>query len=515
MEQSALNVESMMAELSQFDQAAVNSATMMRANFATQLLGISEAVAATALSTFEAFSGAFLNIDAAATTSSQTMNQVFTTATSIANETFSAAFLNIGEVASATAILVGETYGTLLANLSAEMAALQLTGDISFGLMAANVTALFMVMVENILAGLVTLNAAMAISCFGLQTSFTVAFANVLTSFVAYMALMNATLLAGLVAINIVIMTTVEEISANVFEAFKWISDHAIGMRNTIMSVLSLVQNGFDLTGEKGKKAFAGAEININQSLTNIGNVSVENTDKSNEGWRENLSVASDVGGALAGLELICKGLTTAYTMWLAKQAASTTAMVLHTGATVSQTGATVAQTGATAAVGTSFTSAAVGALAFGAGVLALGSGVLLTGMSIALLAKTAFNVLKMLGTDTHGVKASDFDLSFSIPGLATGGFPSTGQMFIAREAGPELVGTIGSRSAVVNNEQIVESVSRGVYDAVRAALGGKASQGGTTEVKLYLDGKQITAAVEKVQRERGLSPTNRSLVMA
>lgn len=46
----------------------------------------------------------------------------------------------------------------------------------------------------------------------------------------------------------------------------------------------------------------------------------------------------------------------------------------------------------------------------------------------------------------------------------ATGGFPNMGQMFIAREAGPELVGTIGSRSAVVNNDQIVESVSAGVY---------------------------------------------------
>ena len=50
--------------------------------------------------------------------------------------------------------------------------------------------------------------------------------------------------------------------------------------------------------------------------------------------------------------------------------------------------------------------------------------------------------------------------------GYADGGFPSMGQMFIAREAGPELVGTIGSRSAVVNNDQIVESVSAGVYRA-------------------------------------------------
>ena len=89
---------------------------------------------------------------------------------------------------------------------------------------------------------------------------------------------------------------------------------------------------------------------------------------------------------------------------------------------------------------------------------------------------------------------------------FAEGGFVSTGQMFVAREAGPELVGTIGSRSAVANNNQIVESVSRGVFDAVRAALGGGSGGNNPLEVKLYLDGKQITAAVERVQKERGLT---------
>ncbi len=52
------------------------------------------------------------------------------------------------------------------------------------------------------------------------------------------------------------------------------------------------------------------------------------------------------------------------------------------------------------------------------------------------------------------------------IPKLAEGGLVNTGQMFIAREAGPELVGTIGKQNAVMNNNQIVESVSRGVSDA-------------------------------------------------
>lgn len=48
----------------------------------------------------------------------------------------------------------------------------------------------------------------------------------------------------------------------------------------------------------------------------------------------------------------------------------------------------------------------------------------------------------------------------------ASGGFPEQGQLFMAREAGAEMVGNIGSRTAVVNNDQIVESVSGGVRAA-------------------------------------------------
>ncbi len=88
---------------------------------------------------------------------------------------------------------------------------------------------------------------------------------------------------------------------------------------------------------------------------------------------------------------------------------------------------------------------------------------------------------------------------------MKDGGFVDQGQMFIAREAGPELVGTIGSRTAVVNNDQIVESVSRGVYQAVVAAMGDQQQSRGVTEVRVYLDGKDITRSVETEQRDRGL----------
>lgn len=50
-----------------------------------------------------------------------------------------------------------------------------------------------------------------------------------------------------------------------------------------------------------------------------------------------------------------------------------------------------------------------------------------------------------------------------NLPGFASGGYPTTGQMFIAREAGPEYVGTMNGRTAVANNDQIVSGVASGV----------------------------------------------------
>lgn len=59
-----------------------------------------------------------------------------------------------------------------------------------------------------------------------------------------------------------------------------------------------------------------------------------------------------------------------------------------------------------------------------------------------------------------------------AIPYLAQGGMVDAGQLFVANEAGPELVANVGRKTAVMNNDQIVESVSRGVYQAVVQAMG-------------------------------------------
>lgn len=52
------------------------------------------------------------------------------------------------------------------------------------------------------------------------------------------------------------------------------------------------------------------------------------------------------------------------------------------------------------------------------------------------------------------------------IPRRASGGFVGTGQLFLARESGPELVGSMNGRTAVANNDQIVAGISRGVENA-------------------------------------------------
>lgn len=47
-----------------------------------------------------------------------------------------------------------------------------------------------------------------------------------------------------------------------------------------------------------------------------------------------------------------------------------------------------------------------------------------------------------------------------------SGGIVENGQLFIAREAGPEMVGQIGNANAVANNDQIVSAIEGGVYRA-------------------------------------------------
>jgi hypothetical protein len=81
----------------------------------------------------------------------------------------------------------------------------------------------------------------------------------------------------------------------------------------------------------------------------------------------------------------------------------------------------------------------------------------------------------------------------------ASGGFPNSGQMFYANENGnAEMVGSIGGRTAVANNQQIVSAVSQGVAMAVSSVIG----SGGSNTVNIYLDDVLTgTAIINSINR--------------
>lgn len=78
-------------------------------------------------------------------------------------------------------------------------------------------------------------------------------------------------------------------------------------------------------------------------------------------------------------------------------------------------------------------------------------------------LGNAAGGVVDWLGNAASNV----IDFFKGIFGFASGGFPDAGQLFIARETGAEMVGSIGGHTAVANNDQIVEGIREGVEAAM------------------------------------------------
>ena len=87
-----------------------------------------------------------------------------------------------------------------------------------------------------------------------------------------------------------------------------------------------------------------------------------------------------------------------------------------------------------------------------------------------------------------------------NIPGLASGGFPDAG-LFYAYENGPEMVGTIGGRTAVATNDDIVAAVSSGVASAVSGVMG---SGNKNVSVHVYLDSREIKSGQQRLARAVG-----------
>lgn len=105
--------------------------------------------------------------------------------------------------------------------------------------------------------------------------------------------------------------------------------------------------------------------------------------------------------------------------------------------------------------------------------------------------------VLRFGGKFKDGIgKISLSDLMPNIPKLAGGGIVKNGQLFVANERGPEIVGRYGNRTGVMNNDQITSSVSEGVeagvYRAVMTAMSQNANNSGDLYITVEVGGEKL-----------------------
>lgn len=131
-------------------------------------------------------------------------------------------------------------------------------------------------------------------------------------------------------------------------------------------------------------------------------------------------------------------------------------------------------------------------------------------GNSISNLAGTTSLQINSINYTSSGYRVRGYDGEF-----ADGGFPQTGQLFIARENGiPEMVGSIGGKNAVANNDQIEQAIFKAVYTAMREGnRDNQNSRGTQSNVNLKVSADEhsfVRVAVDGINditRRTGKSP--------
>ena len=126
------------------------------------------------------------------------------------------------------------------------------------------------------------------------------------------------------------------------------------------------------------------------------------------------------------------------------------------------------------------------------------------------------FKVTWLTTSKSADILGEKYTVSIPTPVInlyAKGGFPSVGEMFIANEAGPELVGRIGNKPAVANQDQIGDAIFRYMdahsaangnmnYDALASSMVRAMRSAGLGAV--YLDGKQLKNSLNREAQRSG-----------
>lgn len=156
------------------------------------------------------------------------------------------------------------------------------------------------------------------------------------------------------------------------------------------------------------------------------------------------------------------------------------------------------------------------GGLAAAAGLLAVALGACQSALTMGIAAAAIIGgvvaitaavsaATKRAESELNAMNAQQINSQRQIKGYATGGFVDSGEVFIAREAGAEMVGAIGNRTAVANNDQIVDGISEGVAYAnvgVVAAINQLIAVVQQIDPTVELDGLTVSRQLHRYNRQ-------------
>jgi len=267
-------------------------------------------------------------------------------------------------------------------------------------------------------------------------------------------------------------------------------------LKTNLEPALREIQGLFATTALSMQIVFAAATANININLVNMENQGQQSSSllsRCYEGFWDVLSKINTMYNAVNNSLKVLNVLEIVSTGVVKTKAAALVA-----------TAAAYVKKGAAAAFAAASAAAHAVASTFGAAAIPIAIGMAAVG--------AAFIGLKFAGV------------------FAEGGFPDRGSLFVAGEAGPELIGTFpGNRTAVANNVQILQGISAGVYEANRETnllLGDqnqilfeqnrqlqennrmtKALLDKETDFKV--DGRSLLDVTDRARKERGLNLMN------
>ena len=125
--------------------------------------------------------------------------------------------------------------------------------------------------------------------------------------------------------------------------------------------------------------------------------------------------------------------------------------------------------------------------------------------VNTARLAQDSITGGGFAGTKVYDDNARHLALLAELDKYAAGGYPSTGDLFIANERGPELVGTMNGRTYVGSNQDI-NSVGMGIENAVYAMANMVVQAIDRKDTSVNLDGQKVSKAVTNRQNLASLA---------